>query len=52
MSKEEKEKKQSSATLRKKRAKELTTEIRRKLTGLKHGYICHPELDQLEKLVT
>ena len=49
---EKKEKKLSAASLRRKKAKELTAEIRRKLTGLKHGYICHPELDQLEKLVT
>ena len=47
-----KEKKPSEASLRKKKAKELTTEIRRKLTGLKHGYICDPELEALEKLVT
>ena len=52
MAKEKKEKKQSAAHLRKKKARELITEIRRKLTGLKHGYICNPELDQLEKLVT
>ena len=47
-----KEKKPSAAKLRKKKAKEYIDEIRRKLTGLKHGYICHPELDLLEKLVT
>ena len=52
MEKEKKEIKQSAASLRKKKAKELIEEIRRKLTGLKHGYICYPELDLLEKLVT
>lgn len=48
----EKEKKPSVNSLRRKKAKEYIIEIRRKLTGLKHGYICNPELDQLEKLVT
>ena len=49
---EKKEKKPSAASLRKKKAKEYIDEIRRKLTGLKHGYTCHPELEALEKLVT
>lgn len=48
---EKKEQKLIAAVLRKKKAEEYINEIRRKLTGLKHGYICYPELDQLEKLM-
>lgn len=47
-----KEQKVTATTLRQNKAKVYIDEIRRKLTGLKHGYICYPELDLLEKLVT
>ena len=47
-----KESKKSTVDIRKKKAKEYIDEIRRKLAGLKHGYICYPELEALEKLVT
>jgi len=52
MPKKKKEKKPSVAELRKKKAKEIITEIRRKLTGLQYGYTVFNDLDQLEKLVT
>jgi len=49
MAKQEKEQKPSVA-FRKSKAKEYIDEIRRKLTGLKHGYIINDELEKLEKL--
>ena len=52
MVKEMKEKKPSEASLRKKKAKEIIVEIRRKLTGIQYGYTVFKDLEQLEKIVT
>ncbi|GAI73221.1 unnamed protein product [marine sediment metagenome] len=48
MEKEKREKKLSAAALKKKKAKEIIIEIRRKLTGLKHGYSVFPDLNELD----
>ncbi len=46
------EKKPSVADLRKKKAKEIIDEMKRKMSGERHGFILKDDFERLEKLVT